>query len=171
MASVMDKQGSEKNDEKEPGKAIEYRSAGTVVARPEGGFFHIVKPGQGYWTRMGTAGVALLLLALISYNIWDILKGQFSVRTGVAGGIAAGVTLVLAFVAWRLMNKPSNVDFLVATDSEMKKVNWTSKKDLFGATKVVIIFMFLIAAILLIIDVVFGYFFQLITVLKTGPFG
>ena len=46
------------------------------------------------------------------------------------------------------MNKPSNVDFLVATDREMKKVNWTSRKDLIGSTKVVIVFMFLIALIL-----------------------
>ena len=45
------------------------------------------------------------------------------------------------------MNKPTNVDFLIATDSEMKKVNWTSRKELIGSTKVVIIFMFLIARV------------------------
>src|SRR3712207_7866772 len=44
-----------------------------------------------------------------------------------------------------LMNKPANVDFLIATDSEMKKVNWTSRRELIGSTKVVIVFMFLIA--------------------------
>lgn len=137
----------------------------------QGGMFTIFKKGQGYWTRMGTAGAAALLIVLISYNLYQILKDQFQVRANVSAGIGAGVAIALALWAWRMMNKPSNVDFLIATDSEMKKVNWTSKKDLFGATRVVIIFMFLIAAILLIIDVVFGYFFQLITVLKTGPFG
>ena len=45
------------------------------------------------------------------------------------------------------MNKPTNVDFLIATDSEMKKVNWTSRKELIGSTKVVIVFMFLIAVV------------------------
>ena len=45
------------------------------------------------------------------------------------------------------MNKPANVDFLIATDSEMKKVNWTSRKELIGSTKVVILFMFLIAVL------------------------
>ena len=49
------------------------------------------------------------------------------------------------------MNKPSNVDFLIATDSEMKKVNWTSRKELIGSTKVVIIFMFLIALFLFVV--------------------
>jgi preprotein translocase SecE subunit len=53
----------------------------------------------------------------------------------------------------------------------MKKVNWTSKKELIGSTKVVIIFMLLIAFLLFGFDVVFGYFFHLIGVLQTGPFG
>jgi preprotein translocase SecE subunit len=171
MASVMDKQDSEKDDEKDSGKSLEYRSPGTKTAAVEGGFFHIVKRGQGYWTRMGTAGAAVLLIALICVNAAIIMRDQFKVDANIAIGVAAGVGVALALLSWRLMNKPSNVDFLVATDSEMKKVNWTSRKDLFGATRVVILFMFLIAGILLLIDIIFGYFFQLITVLKFGPFG
>ncbi len=133
--------------------------------------FTIVKKGQGYWTRMGTAGVAVMLIALVAYNAHVILRDQFKVKPNITLGIGVGTGIALAIVAWRLMNKPTHVDFLIATDSEMKKVNWTSRADLIGATKVVIIFMFFIAGFLLFIDVVFGYFFQLITVLKTGPFG
>jgi preprotein translocase SecE subunit len=62
------------------------------------------------------------------------------------------------------------VDFLIATDSEMKKVNWTTRKELIGSTKVVIFFVLLIAALLFTLDLVFGYFFQLIKVLEFGPF-
>ena len=163
MATELTAPGAnEPDDQKSPARS----------SRPEsGGMFTIVKKGQGYWTRMGTAGVAVLLIALIAYNTYAILKGQFSVKTNIAIGVGAGVAVALSILAWRLMNKPTNVDFLIATDSEMKKVNWTSQADLIGATKVVIFFMFFIAAFLLLIDVVFGYFFQLITVLKTGPFG
>ena len=169
----MNKPDSDKDDEAtDSDKSLEYRSPGPKdIARSEAGMFTIVKKGQGYWTRMGTAGVAVLLIALVAYNAYAILKGQFSVATNIALGVGIGSAIALAIVAWRLMNKPSHVDFLIATDSEMKKVNWTSRSDLIGATKVVIIFMFFIAAFLLFIDVVFGYFFQLITVLKTGPFG
>ena len=60
---------------------------------------------------------------------------------------------------------------LIATDSEMKKVNWTSKKELIGSTKVVIFFMLLIMLLLFAFDTIFGYFFQFIRVLKFGPFG
>jgi preprotein translocase SecE subunit len=85
-------------------------------------------------------------------------------------GICAAVFLGLAWLAWWMMNKPSNADFLIATDGEMKKVNWTSRKELIGSTKVVILFMFLIAALLFLIDIVFGYFFYLIHVLHERPF-
>jgi len=78
-------------------------------------------------------------------------------RVGI--GVALGFLLVYSIVAIRLMNKPSNVDFLVATDSEMKKVNWTSRKELIGSTKIVVVFMFLIAAFLFLIDQVFHLLF------------
>ena len=142
------------------------------------GFFHIYKPGQGYWTRMGTVGGALLIAALtvdFLYEQLPVMLGSWGVaatRTrSLTIYIIAGVLALYGLFVFWLMNKPTNADFLIATDSEMKKVNWTSRADLIGATKVVILFMFFIAAFLLLIDVVFGYFFQLITVLKTGPFG
>ena len=83
---------------------------------------------------------------------------------------AAVFVAIYALIVWRLMNKPANVDFLIATDGEMKKVNWTSRTELIGSTKVVILFMFLIAALLFLIDLVFGYFFYLINVLHQRPF-
>jgi preprotein translocase subunit SecE len=39
-----------------------------------------------------------------------------------------------------------------------------------GSTKVVIFFVLLISAFLFMLDVIFGYFFQLIKVLEFGPF-
>ena len=143
-----------------------------------GGFFTIHKKGQGYWTRMGTAVAAALLAALTAYNIYIYLPLLINLGAGaedrertVAAVVAAVFFAAFAFFAWRMMNKPSNVDVLVATDSEMKKVNWTSRKDLIGSTKVVIVFMFLIAFILFAIDIIFSYFFYLIGVLKHSPFG
>ena len=85
--------------------------------------------------------------------------------------ISAVFLALYALLIWRVTNKPDNVDFLIATDSEMKKVNWTSRKELIGSTKVVIVFMFLIAFFLFAIDIGFSYFFFLIKVLKNSPFG
>jgi len=144
------------------------------------GFFAIYKKGQGYWTRMGTALGALLLGGLTAYNIYVYLPVLIHFDTTVEGqhrarqiGIATSTAFfaAFAFFGWRTMNKPSNADFLIATDSEMKKVNWTSRKDLIGSTKVVIVFMLLIALFLFSVDIIFSYFFYLIGVLKHSPFG
>jgi preprotein translocase subunit SecE len=79
-------------------------------------------------------------------------------------------TLIYAAIAYHVMNKPTNVDFLIATDSEMKKVNWTTKKELMGSTKVVIWFMFIMAVMLFLYDLFFQLIFYLLGVLKTPPF-
>ena len=141
-----------------------------------GGFFHIYKKGQGYWTRMGTAAGAALIGALTAnflYHqlpVWigaagvELAKAK-SISIYIIGALFAGFALL---VFW-LMNKPDNADFMIATDSEMKKVNWTSRKELIGSTKVLIIFMFLIAFLLFAFDIIFGFFFYFIGVLQTKP--
>jgi preprotein translocase SecE subunit len=134
------------------------------------GFFTIYKHGQGYWTRMGTAGGAALIgLMTASFVYENVVSGVAS--ASVRWAIVAGFLAVYAIFAFWLMNKPGNADFLIATDSEMKKVNWTDKNALVGSTKVVILFMLLIAGILFIVDVFFGYLFKFMHVLKLGPFG
>jgi preprotein translocase SecE subunit len=89
----------------------------------------------------------------------------------IALGVAGGFLLIYTAVALYMMNKPANVDFLIATDSEMKKVNWTSRKELIGSTKIVVIFMLLIAFFLFSVDWIFHLLFFLIHVLKVPPPG
>ncbi len=134
------------------------------------GFFTIYKKGQGYWTRMGTAGAAALIGLLTVYNIFH-LGPMFGVDDKRVLAISAGVFGIafVVLVAW-LMNKPTNAEFLIATDSEMKKVNWTSRKELIGSTKVVIGFMFIVALFLFGVDQLFQTFFYLIDVIKIEPF-
>jgi preprotein translocase subunit SecE len=170
-----------KETEKPMATDIVQGGGGGEAPRPAkddgGGFFHIYKPGQGYWTRMGTAAAAALIGALTAHFLYRNLPvwiGAAGVEMEKARTISLGIIAVLAIayailVFW-LTNKPNNADFLIATDSEMKKVNWTSRKELIGSTKVVIIFMFLIAFLLFAFDIVFGYFFYMIGVLKTPPF-
>lgn len=133
------------------------------------GFFTVYKKGQGYWTRMGTAIGAGLLGTLITWQIYAQVPAFFAdtARGRRVGLIAAAIfAAIYALIAWRLMNKPANVDFLIATDSEMKKVNWTSRRELIGSTKVVILFMFGIAIILFVLDLLFNTVFYAIRVLE-----
>src|SRR4051812_38043945 len=140
-------------------------------AAAKAGFFTIYKKGQGYWTRMGTAIGAGLLGILITWQIYRyvpaFVSAQDADRGQRIGLISAAIfALLYGLIGWRLMNKPGNVDFLIATDSEMKKVNWTSKRELIGSTKVVILFMFAIAILLFVLDLLFNTLFYYLHVLN-----
>jgi len=144
------------------------QSAAVQIGAP-GGFFHIRKKGQGYWTRMGTAGGAALVGALTIQFIFSE-RQTFRLSDGAAELLCSAFAIAYGLFAYYLMNRPQSVDFLIATDSEMKKVNWTSRKELMGSTKVVILFMFIIAIFLFVMDLIFGYLFWAIGVLKSKPF-
>jgi preprotein translocase SecE subunit len=185
-------------------KDSDERGPDGVVSRPQAhSFFAVYKKGQGYWTRVGTALGAILLLVIflvfINEHLYAVLNDAFytpqtppvnatpeqttaitvantqgleaSNRT--ARYVTAGTMITLgalaAGFAWKLMNKPTNVDFLIATDVEMHKVNCPGRKELSGSTRVVIFFLFLIAFVLFIIDISTGSLFQWIGLLKFGP--
>lgn len=90
---------------------------------------------------------------------------QLYLQAGIACTLVlVGLIVVLLFVA----TTPSTADFLIATDSEMKKVNWSTYKQIKGSTIVVIVASFLIAGILFLIDIGFSSFFRAIHVLQGG---
>lgn len=127
------------------------------------------KPGQGYWTRMLSAiGFGTLVLAGVAW-MW----GKFPAWVGGDNVIlwqavmAASVVAVFGFVLWYILNKPNIVDFMIATEAEMKKVNWPSKKEIYGSTVVVIGGTLLMAAILFVVDIVFGTLFREIGIIGT----
>lgn len=93
--------------------------------------------------------------------IFEVLYLQ---AAGVAVLILAGGLLVY----WLVGSKPSSVEFLIATDGEMKKVNWSSKKDIIGSTQVVIMWSVLLVVGLFLVDLAFSSFFRLIHVLQDG---
>jgi preprotein translocase subunit SecE len=160
------------------------RQPSTPAPAPEGpGYFTIYKKGQGYWTRMGTvAGVGLI--GLLSGNFLytqlerymsmpnvDAYMSRFHLQDPRGAYLLVAIFgLIYAWLAFHLMNRPTYADFLIATDSEMKKVNWTTQKELMGSTKVVIGFVFVLAVVLFCYDIFFQLIFWLLGVLKTPPF-
>ena len=124
---------------------------------------------------MGTAAAAGLVAIFTCLFLYDQLLPMIPFFRSADHktwrlGVSLGFLALAALGVFWYINRPQTADFLIATDSEMKKVNWTSRKELLGSTRVVIFFMFLIAALLFGIDIVFGYFFYGIGVLKNPPF-
>ena len=136
-----------------------------------GGFFRTYRPGKGFWTRLGTGiGAGLVILFTVQW-LYRRLPAwtELSSRDTTLFAILAGLTLVLAVLAWWLINRPKHADFLIETDEEMKKVTWPTWQELRGSTKVVVAFMFFTAFVLFAYDQVFGLIFWAADVLKILP--
>lgn len=84
-------------------------------------------------------------------------------QAGVAGTIMLLGSIALYYFVGA---QKKSVEFLVATDGEMKKVNWTSYREVKGSTIVVIAATFLIAGFLFLVDTAFSSFFSFINVLE-----
>jgi preprotein translocase SecE subunit len=122
------------------------------------GFFEIYKRGQGKYTRIITF-VGVMVVGLFGASS---LSDTLSVRMPEPYyhfGIPFVLLLGLAILMFWLVNRPRNVDFLVATEGEMKKVSWSNKKEIIGSTKVVIITTFVMAFVLFGVDTIFSYIF------------
>lgn len=84
------------------------------------------------------------------------------------GGVASLVLLGGAVLAyWFCALKPKSNDFLIATDMEMKKVHWSTRREIYAQTMVVVAFSLIIAAFLFTFDLGFQAFFRGIGILKT----
>ena len=130
----------------------------------------VYKSGQGYWTRMVSASSFGLLLAYGTFWIWAKLgAGQVASQKYVAGAVALVFLAGLGTLAfWLIGRNPRSVDFLVATEAEMKKVNWSTRREVMGSTGVVITTMFAIAIFCFVCDRAFAWGFLQIGVLDNS---
>lgn len=73
----------------------------------------------------------------------------------------AGVVIVLGAAATWLVagTRPKTNEFLIAVDTEMRKVNWSTRKEVLGSTRVVIFVCATIALLLFVVDLLFAQIF------------
>jgi preprotein translocase subunit SecE len=98
----------------------------------------IYKRGQGKNTRLWTGLVCFVVAA---YGCW-VLHGKLQASfddVWVETLIPAAICAIVAGVIWWLSNLPSVADFLIAAEGEVKKVSWSSRKEIVNSTTVVII--------------------------------
>ena len=131
----------------------------------------IYKKGQGYWTRLMSAIALGMLVLMGAVWLWELLA---QLRIGTVQQVyiqAAGAVILLAVAGWLgywlIGCKPRVVDFMIATEGEMKKVNWSTRREIIGSTWIVIGLTVFIAALLFFYDLIFQWFFRFIDVLET----
>jgi preprotein translocase SecE subunit len=144
------------------------------------GWFHAIpyKPNQGVRVRRGSMlGLLILgvfgIITLVSHrslgsdrfgpNDWLVNlpfthqseTGQpyfvpLMYRVHMTIPIVLGVALI--WTSWRVVNWPVFADFLIATEAEMNKVSWTSRKRLVQDTIVVLVTVVLLTVFLFLMD-------------------
>jgi len=151
--------------------------ATTVETRPgrrqpgRSGLFAPYKPEQGKWTRIGTFLGAGALIVWGAFFIKNRLTGYEDIGEWwglmITPGIPIAFAVIMGAAAWwvSFAYRPAG-DFFIATEGEMKKVNWSNRREIVGSTKVVILFTLLLAVFLFVVDFVFVTFFSGIGVLK-----
>jgi preprotein translocase SecE subunit len=108
--------------------------------------------GKGNW-EIPVAGTDITLVAL--FNVQYMLP--------------ALLFLGLIWFAWRLVNVPTFADFLIATEAEMNKVSWTTRKRLVQDTIVVLVTVFLLTLYLFIVDIIWIQLLRVPGVLQINP--
>jgi preprotein translocase SecE subunit len=76
------------------------------------------------------------------------------------------LALIALWFSWRLVNYPPFADFLIATEAELNKVSWTTRKRLVQDTTVVLVTVVLITTFLFAIDLVWSSIFSRIGILQ-----
>ena len=117
----------------------------------------IYKRGQGYYTRLYSALVAFAILATGCYVLYQQLEvtGNVWVKAFVPAGVCVGFSWLIFWI----VNKPSVADFMISAEGEVKKVNWSSRKEIVTSTIVVIIVVALMAGMLYAADAFFRIVF------------
>ncbi len=114
----------------------------------------VYKPGQGKWVRWCTAAAVVLVVGLGLY--WFLKKTPMSttpIWLQIVIGLVLGVGgIVLAL--W-IVNREKTAEFMILTESEMRKVNWPNTSTVVGQTKVVIVLTLIMAALLVVVDLMF----------------
>ena len=120
--------------------------------------FDIYKRGQGKYTRLCSAFAAGIIAALGCLQLYKKLQAQ-DIGLWPETMVPAALIVALAILIFWLINKPSVANFMIAAEGEMKKVNWSSRKEIAISTFIVIVVVIIMASLLGVTDLVFQMFF------------
>ncbi|MEM6329529.1 MAG: preprotein translocase subunit SecE [Planctomycetota bacterium] len=113
--------------------------------------FGVYKRSQGRIARQVTFIALAVLVAAGAWGLKGTIEGADG-RASTAGAIAIGVALLGFWAAYRLVQLPKFADFLISVEAEMNKVSWPGRSELWKASVVVILTIFVLAALLFLYD-------------------
>lgn len=119
----------------------------------------IYKRGQGKNTRLWTG---LMCFVVAAYGCWVLHQKLLAMSDNVwvQTLIPAALCAIFAGLIWWLSNMPSLADFLIAAEGEIKKVSWSSRKEIVSSTTVVIVVVAAMSIGIGVWDVLLHMFFS-----------
>jgi preprotein translocase SecE subunit len=147
-------------------------SSRALVSLEQQGWFEATsyKRTQGMRVRRATIFGFLVMAAFGVYSYRGSLESISTPDLEVAIPFSGGYTIRLLpdlaytlplllvagsiWIGWRLVNYPPFADFLIATEAEMNKVSWISRKRLIQDTIIVLATMVLLTVFLFVVDIV-----------------
>jgi len=130
------------------------------------------KPGQGLRARRATM---LAIIGIVGCGIWvhtqhknffSSAPWEIRLPYGIGDSVivlwlpSLSLTVVIGaitiWLAYRLVNFPKFADFLIATEAEMSKVTWMTRRRLIQDTIVVLVTVFLMSIFLLAMDFIWS---------------
>jgi preprotein translocase SecE subunit len=145
------------------------------------------KRNQGQRVRRGTI---LGILVLAGCGIYSLLVHKTLVTVDQDWGLnipfthgpqvlvllpAVAITLPLVlsaatlWLAYRIVNFPAFADFLIATEAEVNKVSWTTRKRLVQDTIVVLVTVILLTVFLFFVDQIWAFLLTQVRVIQISP--
>ncbi len=121
--------------------------------------FGIYKRGQGKYTRLCSAFAVAIIAGLGCLQLYKKLEVS-DLGLWFETMVPAGLFVAFAVLIFWLINKPAIADFMVSAEGEMKKVSWSSRKEIAVSTITVIVVVVLMSALLGVTDLGFQMFFD-----------
>jgi preprotein translocase subunit SecE len=120
---------------------------------------HIYKPGQGKNTRL-ISGISTGVI--VGYGCWRLYQilGGTDANIWVVTMVPVIVFVAFGLLIYWLLNKQSVADFMIAAEGELKKVNWSTRHEIFVSTAVVIIVVAILAVLLGTADLFYQVIFK-----------
>ena len=120
--------------------------------------FKIYKRGQGYHTRLWSSLIVFTIVVIGCYRLYQKLQVHDEILLETL--VPAGVCLVFGLLIYWLINKPMVADFLIAAEGELKKVSWSSRREIVVSTFVVICVVTVLSLLLMFTDFGFQFLFR-----------
>jgi len=122
-------------------------------------FFDIHKRGQGKRTRLGSAFGVTAVVGLGCFQFYKRLEAA-GPGLWIETMAPAGLFVMLGALVFWLVNRPSVADFMIAAEGEMKKVSWSSRKEVAVSTSVVVVVVVVLGVLFYVTDMTFRMFFD-----------